>query len=199
MDVPRPMPADGILPLVRQHRPERLLWHSAVGVPFRRCHPRRDRVLLLPLRGVSHDRWRVGPGIFRPRMQCPSCHLPLKPEIVDGQPFERCRRCGGEYFSHRALQELLSAHAGPAGATGASYRRPSPPADPVRYRKCPSCGEPMLRRNFRESSGIVVDVCAAHGVWLDQGELASLTEFAATGAEAERRSAERAETTRRLE
>ncbi len=32
----------------------------------------------------------------------------------------------------------------------------------------------VLRRNFRESSGIVVDVCAPHGVWLDRGELASL-------------------------
>ena len=59
----------------------------------------------------------------------------------------------------------------------------------------------MLRRNFRESSGVVVDVCAAHGVWLDQGELASLMEFAASGAmaEAERRSGERGDARKRLD
>jgi Zn-finger nucleic acid-binding protein len=71
----------------------------------------------------------------------------------------------------------------------------------LRYRKCPSCGEPMLRRNFHESSGVVVDVCAAHGIWLDRGELASLIEFAATGAmaEADRHSAERADVRKRLD
>jgi Zn-finger nucleic acid-binding protein len=134
-------------------------------------------------------------------MQCPGCNVPLEPEIVGGQPFERCRRCGGEYFSHQALEELLAAHAGQSGANGAGYRRPSPFSDPVRYRKCPSCREPMLRRNFRESSGVVVDVCAAHGVWLDQGELASLIEFAASGAmaEAERRSGERGDARKRLD
>jgi Zn-finger nucleic acid-binding protein len=59
----------------------------------------------------------------------------------------------------------------------------------------------MLRQNFRESSGVVVDVCAAHGIWLDRGELATLIEFASTGAmaEAERRIAGRAEARRRLD
>jgi Zn-finger nucleic acid-binding protein len=59
----------------------------------------------------------------------------------------------------------------------------------------------MLRRNFRESSGIVVDVCAAHGVWFDDGELAKILEFARTGAlaEADRRIAERAATRKRID
>jgi len=134
-------------------------------------------------------------------MKCPTCDLPLEPDTVGGQSFERCGRCGGEYFAHRALQDLLTAHAAPPGARGADYCRPSPFADPVRYRKCPSCGETMLRQNFRESSGVVVDVCAAHGIWLDQGELASLIEFATTGAmaEAERHSVERADARKRLD
>jgi Zn-finger nucleic acid-binding protein len=59
----------------------------------------------------------------------------------------------------------------------------------------------MLRKNFRESSGVVVDVCAAHGVWFDRGELAKVIEFAGTGAlaEADRRIAARAEARRRLD
>jgi len=71
----------------------------------------------------------------------------------------------------------------------------------VRYRKCPSCGEPMLRRNFHGSSGVVVDVCGPHGIWLDRGELATLIEFASTGAmaKADRHSAERADVRKRLD
>ncbi len=59
----------------------------------------------------------------------------------------------------------------------------------------------MLRRNFLETSGVVVDVCGAHGMWLDRGELATLIEFAATGAlsEAEHRLVERAEARKRLD
>jgi Zn-finger nucleic acid-binding protein len=59
----------------------------------------------------------------------------------------------------------------------------------------------MLRQNFRETSGVVVDVCSAHGIWLDRGELAMLVEFASTGAlvEAERRLRERADARKRLD
>ena len=65
----------------------------------------------------------------------------------------------------------------------------------MRYRKCPVCGDMMTRKNFRESSGIVIDICSAHGIWFDQGELAMVFEFAATGAlaKAERDAAGRTE------
>lgn len=59
----------------------------------------------------------------------------------------------------------------------------------------------MLRQNFRERSGIVVDVCAGHGVWFDRGEFAKLIEFAATGAlaKAERDIADQADARKRLD
>jgi Zn-finger nucleic acid-binding protein len=38
----------------------------------------------------------------------------------------------------------------------------------------------MSRRNFGERSGVIVDVCATHGVWFDAGELAKVVEFVAT-------------------
>jgi Zn-finger nucleic acid-binding protein len=134
-------------------------------------------------------------------MHCPICEWPLESATVEGQAFQRCLRCGGEYFGHQALEELLSAHAAPPTVTASAYRRPSPLSDPVHYRKCPSCGEPMLRRNFRETSGVIVDVCMVDGIWLDHGELATLVEFAATGAlaAAEQRLTERAGARRRLD
>lgn len=40
-------------------------------------------------------------------------------------------------------------------------------------RRCPVCGEGMI---FFKQFDIVMDVCESHGVWLDQGELATLLE-----------------------
>jgi Zn-finger nucleic acid-binding protein len=59
----------------------------------------------------------------------------------------------------------------------------------------------MSRKNFRESSGVVVDVCPMHGIWFDRGELTKIIEFAATGAMAktERGIADRAESRKRLD
>jgi Zn-finger nucleic acid-binding protein len=137
----------------------------------------------------------------RPTMQCPCCNLPLEPEALGGEILDRCGQCGGEYVDSKALRRLLAALSISSPSRGSAYARPSPFSDPVRYRKCPACGELMLRKNFRESSGVVVDVCAAHGVWFDRGELAKVIEFASTGAlaEADRRITARADAKRRLD
>jgi Zn-finger nucleic acid-binding protein len=127
-------------------------------------------------------------------MQCPSCRHPLVAAAVSGEVVDQCDGCGGEYCSREALRGLLAKHIPPAGMRGEDYHRPSPFLDPVRYRKCPVCDETMQRNNFGQSSGVVVDVCAAHGIWFDRGELATIIEFVATGAMAvaEKRAAERA-------
>src|SRR5262245_47587358 len=104
-------------------------------------------------------------------MQCPSCDLPLRTESIAGEALERCASCGGEFCAHQALRRLIVAHAPPQGSRPVPYARPSPLSDPMRYRKCPACGDMMTRKNFHGSSGIIVDVCSSHGVWFDGGEL----------------------------
>ena len=134
-------------------------------------------------------------------MQCPTCDLPLLAETICGEALERCASCGGEFSPNQTLRRLLSAHAPMPGATMGAYPRPSPLSDPMRYRKCPACGEMMLRKNFRDSSGVVVDVCSAHGIWFDRGELGTILQFATTGAlaNAERGIIRRAEARRSLD
>ena len=39
----------------------------------------------------------------------------------------------------------------------------------------------MLRRNFRKSSGVILDVCGEHGTWLDADELEQITGFILSG------------------
>lgn len=134
-------------------------------------------------------------------MLCPVCNGPLATVTIDGESVERCGLCGGEYCDHHALLAILNAHLPHEGSHPDRYKRSISLSEPVSYRNCPVCDEPMLRRNFRETSGVVVDVCSAHGVWLDRGELGALTEFASTGAmrEADRRLRERADIRKQLD
>jgi Zn-finger nucleic acid-binding protein len=39
----------------------------------------------------------------------------------------------------------------------------------------------MNRKNFAQSSGVILDLCAKHGVWLDRGELERVLGFVADG------------------
>ena len=40
----------------------------------------------------------------------------------------------------------------------------------------------MLRKNFKGTSGVIVDICAPHGIWFDEGELEKILEFVQSGA-----------------
>jgi Zn-finger nucleic acid-binding protein len=115
-------------------------------------------------------------------MHCPCCKLQLEPFSVYQEIVAQCGGCGGQFASHETLSQLLAALASIDGERGRGYSRPSPLSDPVRYRKCPACREIMQRKNFTESSGVVIDVCPAHGSWFDRGELMRICQFAASGA-----------------
>ena len=39
----------------------------------------------------------------------------------------------------------------------------------------------MQRRNFRKSSGVIIDRCNKHGTWLDADELEQITGFVISG------------------
>ena len=49
--------------------------------------------------------------------------------------------------------------------------------DTVRYIPCPQCRKLMNRVNFSKTSGVIMDVCKADGVWLDRGELERVVGF----------------------
>ena len=51
----------------------------------------------------------------------------------------------------------------------------------VRYMPCPLCHASMNRVNFGRVSGVIIDVCKAHGTWFDAGELTRVVAFAAAG------------------
>ena len=49
------------------------------------------------------------------------------------------------------------------------------------YLPCPMCDSLMVRRNFKKISGVIIDICRDHGVWLEAGELQQIRCFVANG------------------
>ncbi len=49
------------------------------------------------------------------------------------------------------------------------------------YRRCPYCNKMMQRVNYKAVSGVIIDQCSQHGIWLDGGELHQLFEWKKVG------------------
>jgi Zn-finger nucleic acid-binding protein len=115
---------------------------------------------------------------------CPRCGKALRVRSLAGGDVVECGGCLGLWIEPRHLQRAV-AEAAAAGDGGGPAPRPRGPEE-VRYLPCLTCGQPMNRRQFRHAgrpSGVVVDHCLDHGVWLDHEELEGLLGFVrATGA-----------------
>ena len=122
---------------------------------------------------------------------CPQCRAPMESLNVGHRSrffIEKCTRCHGLFFDLNELHALLDDAVAPAyeinypllTAVGAA----SPaPARAAAYVPCPDCGKLMNRVRFGERSGVVVDRCRDHGIWLEGGELRRLMEWKKAGGE----------------
>lgn len=117
-------------------------------------------------------------------MPCPSCESTLTVIEFAAEPairIERCNQCHGMFFNPGELEALLDAQTNPLvwldtvqmeqiGTDFGFYHE-------VVYRKCPMCAERMSHLNFAGRSGVILDRCGTHGLWVEGGELRRLTEW----------------------
>lgn len=133
-------------------------------------------------------RFDVAPGEGSDRT-CPRCDRGLGTITValgDAMHVERCEDCLGIFFDRHELEELLDRAVDQAFEV--DHQRLLQLAEEsggkphhVGYVKCPVCSELMHRRAYGKRSGVIVDTCRDHGVWLDGGELGSLLRWARLG------------------
>ena len=119
-----------------------------------------------------------------PALKCPRCAANLFPHhdsLIIGSD---CRACGGIWLGVETFNALckkkdaeISGHA----VLGTGARRSLIPEDKTHYLPCPACHDLMNRRNFAAASGVIIDICAKHGVWLDQQELSRIVAFIEAG------------------
>jgi Zn-finger nucleic acid-binding protein/ribosomal protein L40E len=119
-----------------------------------------------------------------PPGRCPDCRLDLVARAFGAVGYAECPRCGGLQLGQAAFDAATR-----DADTRATVRLEKPavihekgsPLPPVKYRRCPSCGELMNRLNYAGGSGVIVDRCRDHGVWFDRGELTAIVDFLESG------------------
>ncbi len=149
-------------------------------------------------RNAEDSRFCTACGVgFRPQqvqvesyeLPCPVCTVLMPARQVGGIGLNECRECNGLWIPDDSFDLLVSRaidarrNADPAQLAALKPRvtGSNPAAQRVQYRKCPVCDGFMQRRNFRRSSGVIIDCCSSHGTWLDADELEQIAGFVLSG------------------
>ena len=125
---------------------------------------------------------------------CPKCEIRLKaynitvgeePNVKEVE-VDRCELCFGLFFDPGELEFLLTHSVSNVfhvnhELLGNINRESRIGKEKNVYRKCPVCSQFMVFKNYAKLSGVIVDFCKGHGIWLDGGELKHLMEWAKAG------------------
>ncbi|PHR56676.1 MAG: hypothetical protein COA44_07440 [Arcobacter sp.] len=142
--------------------------------------------------GVRNDielkRKSLGMRLPRSKRSCPDCLIFLDSiDIGKNKRFiiEKCERCFGLFFDNYELQRLLEERLEKSYWLDKhklhSLLQHPLHKDRIIYRRCPECNKLMQRKNYLNRSGVIMDVCVEHGLWLDAGELKQIQEWTALG------------------
>ena len=137
-------------------------------------------------------------------LHCPRCRETMQGMQLGGIRVSECAECGGLWLDPATLQTLCDdreRHAEVIATLSAHAALRSVITGVVHYVPCPMCAKLMNRTNFAHISGVILDVCRNHGVWLDRGELEHIIEFVESGGlvkQRERELEQLADETRRL-
>ncbi|EDM78160.1 hypothetical protein PPSIR1_00465 [Plesiocystis pacifica SIR-1] len=120
-------------------------------------------------------------------LPCPSCggEQRMHERLFDSDRvmFE-CSRCAGLWLEIGTFTQTIAETEANARAGGGPVAwRPGTleiRTEGLR-RACPVCATEMPRRHFGKHSGVIVDYCVDHGVWLDVGELSHILEWIREG------------------
>jgi len=134
-------------------------------------------------------------------LPCPACSTLMPPRQISGVGVNECLSCYGLWAPGESFDVLVGRaidarqQASPAELRALKPRvaGSNPARQGVQYRNCPECDRHMARRNYRKKSGVIIDLCTKHGVWLDADELEQIAGFILSGAAGERVEIESAE------
>ena len=120
---------------------------------------------------------------------CPECNQPLQTiALMFEKAFEieRCSTCYGLFFDPGEIEILLQNTV--SGVFDINRQQLSninkdryQQQQKFKYVKCPVCQVLMNRVNFGRRSGVIIDQCRKHGVWLNNGEITHLMEWKKAG------------------
>jgi len=134
------------------------------------------KYLICPFCGghIREDEKRLSP-------ECPRCKVSLKVYIKDNDEYDICPKCGGLWLDRGEFHLLTREYDVYKKEDDKGEYLREPLRDAGGYIPCVRCGKLMNRKNFGEISGVIIDECGNHGVWLDVGELEKIRHFIVDG------------------
>jgi Zn-finger nucleic acid-binding protein len=113
---------------------------------------------------------------------CPACEVPMLRGTLREIPLHECAKCFGLWLDTPTFERICRDAEHQAAVLGSALVIDGQAAlTPVRYRRCPHCRDFMNRMNFARCSGVIVDICRAHGTWFDLNELHRIVHFIRAG------------------
>ena len=158
------------------------------GVVFTYCGQRID----VDLQGSGRS---IAPNDLESYL-CPDCEIPLEAMYIESTNVtiekslnvNRCSNCLGLFIQRNVLDMVLETKV--RQPSEIDYRLLTNLENSNRslvkgwrYRPCPVCRTLMNRKLHGKRSGVIVDSCRDHGIWLDAGELRQLLEWSRAGGE----------------
>ena len=118
--------------------------------------------------------------------KCPRCSVPFLAVKVGKKTVYECPACGGLWVSNNTFQEICKDQGQQQRVVGFDFESRIASSSATTqsgrtYIPCPECTKLMHRRQFASCSGVILDMCKAHGVWFDRNELKRIVEFIQTG------------------
>lgn len=114
---------------------------------------------------------------------CPRCLRPLLEVRAGAFAMEQCAGCSGLWMPLETFDQVCADAEASAAALQLSVSRGEgeDERELSKYPKCPTCADAMGRVNYARRSGVFINICRAHGVWLDRDELRAIVEFIRSG------------------
>jgi len=141
----------------------------------------RNPLNLTSLEKVSFSKSRAAVSL-----DCPDCKTEMEQidvGISEEIIIHRCVECDGVFISEEDLQHTIRHQTGVVHKIDYSILRfilDNPRQEyhtEAAYRNCPVCAKQMSRAIYAAVSGVMIDRCLEHGVWLDSGEMQQLFEW----------------------
>jgi Zn-finger nucleic acid-binding protein len=118
----------------------------------------------------------------RVKLGCPRCRDNLEETLVGKTKLHQCARCGGTWIGTKTFTAICAQHEEQTALLGIPVEVARAKGVNIRsYAGCPVCKQLMNRMQYSRGSGVIVDTCKRHGVWLDRDELSKIIEFIRAG------------------
>ena len=143
-----------------------------------KCHHRFNKVLpYCPYCGQANNTRDTS---LNNKALCPRCNIPLEMTHLRDNELNICPACHGMWLDTLEFKHLTSERDVYKDDTvPKTFQKRAISENEIKYLPCPRCKNLMIKRNFKKISGVIIDLCRLHGVWLDPGELEQIRSFVA--------------------